>query len=414
MWDSESLGRWLRCLLPMLLLAGGVMALTSGWNVGRFQQLVSQAGPLAPLMFVLASVVMMSMLFPKTAVSLVAGALFGTLVGSGLMMVIAVAAAWLNYGIGRWWLHDAVLRQLRRFDTRAVAKSPSRLRVLHMAREMAVDAGFGFHLLMRLSPVPTMMISYLMGASGARIKPYLAAAAVAVIPQTLWVHGGSAVSLVQNTEAAWWQWASVIVSVVTAVVLSLWIPRAAMIRMQQWHLADHPMRAAASDSSEPLEPLMDLTLPNVSPMKRHAVYESAIDVWIAVMLLITPLAATAIGIYLVWIERGGDAAVMFLMAALTLVLTGAFTVPCRYTLLADTLSVRCGLICYQIPYRDIRRIEPSSSWLSGPALSLRRVLVATDRKRHYLSPKNREQFMAELMQATKDVLVAPPATADGG
>lgn len=160
--------------------------------------------------------------------------------------------------------------------------------------------------------------------------------------------------------------------------------------------------------------MMDMNLPSPPPAKRHAVYESAIDLWIAAMLLITPLAATAIGISLVWIDRSGDASVMFLTAALTLLLTGAFTVPCRYTLLADTLSVRCGLICYQIPYADIRRIERSASWLSGPALSLRRVLVATDRKRHYLSPKDRDRFIAELTQATEDVLIASPTVADRG
>ena len=142
------------------------------------------------------------------------------------------------------------------------------------------------------------------------------------------------------------------------------------------------------------------------------VYESAIDTWIAVMLLVTPLLAAGVGIYLIWIGEPGDASVMFLTAAVTLLTTGAFTVPCRYTLLQDTLSVRCGLICYQIPYDEIKRVEPSASLRSGPALSLRRVLVETDRKKHYLSPKDRDQFIDELSRAAKNEFVASPAAAD--
>ena len=130
---------------------------------------------------------------------------------------------------------------------------------------------------------------------------------------------------------------------------------------------------------------------------RVTVYESAVDLWIAVMLAIAPVAGVLIGIYLMWVGNPGDASIMFMMAAFTLLATMAFTVPCRYTLLEDALSIRCGLVCYQIPYNEIERVEKSASLRSGPALSMRRVLVETKKKkRHILSPKNREQFVEEL------------------
>jgi hypothetical protein len=147
--------------------------------------------------------------------------------------------------------------------------------------------------------------------------------------------------------------------------------------------------------------------------KRPVVYESAIDAWIAVMLFLAPLMAVPIGAYLTWIGHAGDGSIMFLVAALTLLATGAFTVPCRYTLLTDTLSIRCGLICYQIPYDKIIRVEKTASLRSGPALSMRRVLVETDKKKHILSPKNRDAFIEDLSRAAKDVLVAAPTAAHG-
>ena len=122
-------------------------------------------------------------------------------------------------------------------------------------------------------------------------------------------------------------------------------------------------------------------------LRRPTVYESAIDTWIAVMLFLAPIVAVPIGAYLIWIGRPGDGSVMFLVAAGTLLATGGLTLPCRYTLMNDTLSIRCGLICYQIPYDEIIRIEKTASLRSGPALSMRRVLVETKRKNTSFHPR---------------------------
>lgn len=136
---------------------------------------------------------------------------------------------------------------------------------------------------------------------------------------------------------------------------------------------------------------------------RATVYDSAIDLWIAVLIFLGPTFASAIGVALVINARPAEASILFLTAAATLIVTIALTMPCRYTILDDALSIRCGLICYQIELRDIRVVEPTASLRSGPALSLRRVLVATDRRKHILSPKNRERFIEQLCDAIKRV-----------
>lgn len=96
--------------------------------------------------------------------------------------------------------------------------------------------------------------------------------------------------------------------------------------------------------------------------------------------------------------RAGDALTLLLLGSGLLMVTLLLTFPCRYTILADSLSIRCGVICYQIPIREIQRVEKSASLRSGPALSLRRVLVATEKRGYLLSPKDREAFIADLNQ----------------
>ncbi|MCM2373487.1 PH domain-containing protein [Aporhodopirellula aestuarii] len=128
------------------------------------------------------------------------------------------------------------------------------------------------------------------------------------------------------------------------------------------------------------------------------VHPSAVDWWLAVLLGFPVVAAVVLAGYLIAIGRPGDASVMFLTGAGILGITAIFTVPCRYTLLTDTLSIRCGVICYQVPYNTIREVRMSSTLRSGPALSLRRVVIQTDRREHILSPVDRERFIKQLNQ----------------
>ncbi len=114
------------------------------------------------------------------------------------------------------------------------------------------------------------------------------------------------------------------------------------------------------------------------------------------MLMITPVVATAMGVALFLDNRPADASIVFLSGAAAIFVTALFTLPCRYTLLDDTLNVRCGVFSYSIPYDTIENVELSGSWLSGPALSLHRIRV-TSRGKHYLiSPKNREAFLEQI------------------
>lgn len=142
---------------------------------------------------------------------------------------------------------------------------------------------------------------------------------------------------------------------------------------------------------------------------RPTVYDSAIDWWVAALILLTPALAAGIGIRLL-VDGNADGAMwLFLIGAGSLLLTLAFTLPCRYTILDDALSIRCGLLFFQISLRDIESVEPSHSWLNGPALSLHRVRIVTRQRSVLVSPRHRDRFIADLQRSIH--AVRPPASA---
>ena len=218
----------LRCLLPLTIFLCAIGLMIGGF---QFSNLVTgfTDGKWTPLLFVLCGVAAMTMLIPKTAVSVSAGAIFGTFMGGFLMLVTAVAAAILNYSIARWWLHDMICDKLHREQT---STQKTWLQVMH---DLATDAGFAFHLMVRLTPLPTTLISYTMGANGSRLKPFIAAAAVAVAPQLFWVQSGSAAVMLAEGSTSIVHWAAVICSVTISVLASILLPRLAIhqIRMMK-------------------------------------------------------------------------------------------------------------------------------------------------------------------------------------
>ena len=153
-----------RILLSVLLLGMLALSVHSIGDITQLKDWLDSKGSLAPILFVLLGIVLMSALVPKTVMSITAGVLFGTYLGSGLMLIVAVTAAWVNYQIGHWWLKPSPEQ------TGLTSNLTTQGSFLQTIRQMAAEAGFFSHLLVRLSPVPTMAISYLMGACGARRK----------------------------------------------------------------------------------------------------------------------------------------------------------------------------------------------------------------------------------------------------
>ena len=125
-------------------------------------------------------------------------------------------------------------------------------------------------------------------------------------------------------------------------------------------------------------------------------YRSAIDLWLAAVLVGAPLAMVGFGAYS--LTRSVLAGVLMMaFGALTGALIAAFTVPCVYTLTDESLKFQCGVLEDDVPLARIRKVEKSSSALSAPALSLRRVRISLDDGYRLISPRDRDGFIADLI-----------------
>ena len=135
--------------------------------------------------------------------------------------------------------------------------------------------------------------------------------------------------------------------------------------------------------------------------ERSRVYPSKIDLWIAAMLAIAPLTSLTLGLYMLVEGHSKDAAILFGVTLIVCLISAALTLPCRYTIEKQALHIRCGIIHMRVPLTDIEQIDKSSSWLNGPALSLKRVLITANGKAYLISPNERDEFITDLENAVK-------------
>jgi uncharacterized membrane protein YdjX (TVP38/TMEM64 family) len=110
--------------------------------------------------------------FPGMPFTVAAGALFGTLLGSLLAWVGAIAGACLGYWIARTIGHDVVVRWVRHFRRADAAASSA--------------SDFAGMLRLRLIPVfPLGTVNFIGGLARAPFVPYLIATALGVLPSTV-------------------------------------------------------------------------------------------------------------------------------------------------------------------------------------------------------------------------------------
>jgi hypothetical protein len=118
-------------------------------------------------------------------------------------------------------------------------------------------------------------------------------------------------------------------------------------------------------------------------------YPTKIDTWIAALLLLGPILIAVISI------AARVPALLLGVVPLALIIL-LLVLPCHYTLNADELIVRCGLLRIPISYRQIESVQPTRNPLSAPAMSLDRVDISYGNRRIMVSPVRREQFIAGL------------------
>lgn len=127
-----------------------------------------------------------------------------------------------------------------------------------------------------------------------------------------------------------------------------------------------------------------------------SVYPSKVDLWLAVVLIVSPLSIVGTGIFTLSVNR--PAALMAIAAGVfSGILTIILVFPCEYTITNSELLIKSGILHYKVRLQDIARVEASSNPRSAPALSLTRVQITLKQGGMYLvSPTDRDRFMQEL------------------
>jgi uncharacterized membrane protein YdjX (TVP38/TMEM64 family) len=147
--------------LVSAVLAFIVLAWLVRTHAGAIEGWLTGLGAWAPLAFVLVHAVVVPLGFPVSVLGVLAGATFGWLVGTLVMLVAGLVSASIMYGLARSLLAGWILRW--------TGRRPRLARMLELARRDS----WRLMILLRLSPLHYGTVSYLLGAARVRYGPYL-------------------------------------------------------------------------------------------------------------------------------------------------------------------------------------------------------------------------------------------------
>ncbi len=174
-----------KIVIALLVLAALVVAwrfLPVAHWVAQFIAYVRGAGTIGYLLYIAAYVVCCVLVIPAIALTLAAGAIFGLVTGSVIVLIGATAGATAAFLLGR--------TIFRRYVEARVASNP---KMAAIDRAIARE-GTKIMLLMRLSGFPPFTwINYALGLTGVSFRSYLWTTFFGIIPGTIaFTYAGSA------------------------------------------------------------------------------------------------------------------------------------------------------------------------------------------------------------------------------
>lgn len=180
----------------------------------HFIDYVRSAGSLGYVLYILGYIVCCISLIPALALTLAAGAIFGFVTGSIIVVIGATLGATAAFLLGR--------TIFRRFVERRIASNP---KMAAVDRAIA-NEGTRIMLLMRLSGFPPFTwINYALGLTGVKLVPFMLTTLFGIIPGTLaFTYAGAAGAAALTGRGNRITW---IVTAVGAVLVIVYIARIA-------------------------------------------------------------------------------------------------------------------------------------------------------------------------------------------
>ena len=192
---------------------------------GRVEELGAWGAVLYGGVYLVASLLFM----PGSLLTIAAGALFGVLWGTVVVVLAANAAAALAF---------LIARHLARGRVERMARESPKFEAIDSA---VAEKGWQVVALMRLSPViPFSLSNYLYGLTAVRFLPYVLASAVGMLPGTvlyvsLGAAGGAAAAGEGRRPA---EWALLGAGLVATVVVTVVLTRSARRRLRTARVAE--------------------------------------------------------------------------------------------------------------------------------------------------------------------------------
>ncbi|HEY9074869.1 MAG TPA: VTT domain-containing protein, partial [Desulfobaccales bacterium] len=242
-------GRWRPVLLLVVLVAILILAkvFNVGEKLGALRDWIITLGPLGPLVFVPIYVVAVVAALPGLALTIVAGALFGSVLGIILVSISATIGAGLAFLVGRYFAREAVVRWLSKNEK------------FQRLDQLTEEHGAIIVALTRLVPIfPFNLLNYGFGLTRVPFWTYVFWSWLCMLPGTvLYVVGADAFTKGLATGKVPW---GLIGALAGVVVILTFLVRAARKRLQ---LKEMKTQAASLDAGNPYRE------PEVSPLDQY-------------------------------------------------------------------------------------------------------------------------------------------------
>jgi uncharacterized membrane protein YdjX (TVP38/TMEM64 family) len=224
---------WLKWIaaagLAVALLVAGRQLPLDAW-IESSRSTIQSLGVWGPVAFGAVYVTATVLMVPGVILTLAAGALFGSLVGTATVALSAVTGAAISFLVARHLARERVERRLQ-----------GNPRFAAIDRAIG-EQGWKIVGLLRLSPaVPFSLSNYLYGLTAVRFWPYVGVSAVAMLPATfLYVYlgdigakGVEAAVGAETATASGLEWGLRLVGLLATLTVTLYVTRIARRAIQQ-------------------------------------------------------------------------------------------------------------------------------------------------------------------------------------
>jgi uncharacterized membrane protein YdjX (TVP38/TMEM64 family) len=218
------MNKWIKLGLVGLVLVGLLLCVkqlpVTEW-IAQLEGLLKDMGNKAPALYFVVYIIACIALLPGSALTLLAGALWGVVFGTVMVSASSVAGATAAFLIGRYLARNKVEKQMKKFPKfKAVADSLG-------------EGGLKLVTLIRLSPAfPFNLLNYMMGVTRVKLRDYVLGSWIGMFPGTvMYVYLGAAGKELAKASGAGGkstqEWALLIVGLAATVAVTVVVTRKA-------------------------------------------------------------------------------------------------------------------------------------------------------------------------------------------